>query len=119
PTGTGVLYGKRELLERMPPFMGGGDMIKSVSFEKTVYDGLPNNVEAGTPPPAGAVGLGAAIDYVTSIGFEDFGPHEAELLRYATEKLSAVPGLRIIGTAKKKAGVISFVVYDPPSAGLD
>ncbi|MDB5322543.1 MAG: cysteine desulfurase [Phycisphaerales bacterium] len=119
PTGKGVLYGKRELLEQMPPFMGGGDMIKSVSFEKTVYADLPNKFEAGTPHIAGAIGLAAAIEYVLSIGFAAFAPHEAELLRYATQKVSEVPGLRIIGTAKRKASVISFVMDDPPISSLD
>ncbi len=119
PTGTGVLYGRRELLEQIPPFMGGGDMIKSVSFEKTVYADLPNKFEAGTPHIAGAIGLAAAIDYVLSIGFAAFAPHEAELLRYATEKISQVPGLRIIGTAKRKASVISFVMDEPAISALD
>src|SRR5205807_100334 len=103
PTGIGVLYGRRELLEAMPPYMGGGDMIRSVTFEKTEYAELPNKFEAGTPDIAGAVGLGAAIDYVTSIGFERFMAYEEELLAYATERLAAVPGVRIIGTAKRKS----------------
>jgi len=119
PTGTGVLYGKRELLEAMPPFMGGGDMIKSVTFEKTEYAELPNKFEAGTPNIAGAVGLGAAIEFVQSVGFEHFAPYEAELLAYATKKLSEIPGLRIIGTAKKKASVISFVMEEPAISSLD
>jgi cysteine desulfurase/selenocysteine lyase len=119
PTGTGVLYGKRELLEKMPPFMGGGDMIKSVTFEKTVYADLPGKFEAGTPHIAGAIGLAAAIDYVTSIGFESFAAHEADLLRYATQEVSKIPGLRIIGTAKKKAAVISFVMDEPAVSALD
>lgn len=119
PTGTGVLYGKRELLEKMPPYMGGGDMIKSVTFEKTEYADLPNKFEAGTPHIAGAVGLAAAIDFVWSVGFDTFAPYEAELLRYATERVSVVPGLRIIGTARHKASVISFVMDDPPVSALD
>jgi cysteine desulfurase/selenocysteine lyase len=119
PTGIGVLYGKRELLEAMPPYMGGGDMIKSVTFEKTEYAELPNKLEAGTPDIAGAIGLGLAIDYVSDQGFENFVPHEEELLRYATMKLSAVPGLRIIGTARRKAGVISFVMEEPVISPLD
>jgi cysteine desulfurase / selenocysteine lyase len=119
PTGIGALYGKRALLEAMPPYMGGGDMIRSVTFEKTEYADLPNKFEAGTPDIAGAVGLGVAIDYVTSLGFERFMPHEEGLLQYATEQLSAVPGLRIIGTAKRKAGVISFVMEDPAISPLD
>jgi len=110
PTGIGVLYGKRELLEAMPPYMGGGDMIESVTFEKTTYAALPNKFEAGTPDIAGAVGLGAAIDYVSAIGIENYMPHEQVLLRYATERLSGIPGLRIIGTAKNKGSVISFVM---------
>jgi cysteine desulfurase / selenocysteine lyase len=119
PTGTGVLYGKRELLESMPPFMGGGDMIKSVTFEKTTYADLPGKFEAGTPHIAGAIGLAAAIDYVTSVGFENFAAHEAELLRYATQEVSKIPGLRIIGTAKRKAAVISFVMDEPAISALD
>jgi len=119
PTGIGVLWGRRELLEAMPPFMGGGDMIESVTFEKTTYAQLPNKFEAGTPDIAGAIGLGAAIDYLTSIGFEAFHDHEQELLTYASERLRQFPGLRVIGTAKKKAGVISFVIDDPPMGALD
>jgi cysteine desulfurase / selenocysteine lyase len=119
PTGIGVLYGKRDLLEQMPPFMGGGDMIKSVTFAKTEYADPPNKFEAGTPNIAGAIGLGAAIDYVTAIGFENIQPHKADLLRYATGRLREVPGLRIIGTAKNKATVISFVMDDPPISALD
>src|SRR4051794_15955955 len=119
PTGTGVLYGKRELLERMPPFMGGGDMIKSVTFEKTVYADLPGKFEAGTPHIAGAIGLAAAIEYVISVGFENFAAHEAELLRYATQEVSKIPGLRIIGTARRKAAVISFVMDEPAISALD
>ncbi|QOV87451.1 SufS family cysteine desulfurase [Humisphaera borealis] len=110
PTGIGVLYGKRELLEAMPPYMGGGDMIESVTFEKSTYAQLPNKFEAGTPDIAGAVGLGAAIDYVTSIGVANYVQHEQDLLHYATEQLSAIPGLRIIGTAKNKGSVVSFVM---------
>jgi len=119
PTGTGVLYGKRELLEKMPPYMGGGDMIKSVTFEKTEYADLPNKFEAGTPHIAGAIGLAAAIEFVLSIGFDAFAPYEAELLRYTTRRVTEVPGLRIIGTAKKKASVISFVMDNPPISALD
>ena len=119
PTGIGVLYGKRAILEAMPPYMGGGDMIRSVTFEKTEYADLPNKFEAGTPDICGAIGLGAAIDYVTGIGFENFMPHEEELLAYATEKLSRIRGLRIIGTARHKAGVVSFVMDDPVISPLD
>lgn len=119
PTGIGALWGRRELLESMPPYHGGGDMIESVTFEKTTYAQLPNKFEAGTPDIAGAIGLGAAIDYVESIGFENIEPHEAHLLRYATEKLADIPGVRIIGTANQKGCVISFVIDDPPISSLD
>ena len=119
PTGIGVLWGRRELLEAMPPFMGGGDMIESVTFEKTKYAQLPNKFEAGTPDIAGAIGLGAAIDYLLSVGFDAFHDHEQRLLRYATGQLSQIPGLRVIGAAKKKAGVISFVLEDPPLSAID
>jgi cysteine desulfurase/selenocysteine lyase len=119
PTGIGVLYGRRELLEAMPPFHGGGDMIESVTWEKTTYAPLPNKFEAGTPDIAGVVGLGAAINYVTSIGFDVLMPYEHDLLEYATQQIGAVPGLRIIGTAAQKGSVISFVMEDPPIAPLD
>jgi cysteine desulfurase/selenocysteine lyase len=119
PTGIGVLWGRRELLEAMPPFMGGGDMIESVTFEKTKYAQLPNKFEAGTPDIAGAVGLAAAIDYLSALGFDAFHDHEQRLLRYATEQLTQIPGLRVIGSAKKKAGVVSFVLEDPPLSALD
>src|SRR5688500_9430094 len=119
PTGIGVLWGRRELLEAMPPFMGGGDMIESVTFEKTKYAQLPNKFEAGTPDIAGAVGLGAAIDYLLGIGFDAFHDHEQRLLQYTTEQLKQIPGLRIIGSAQKKAGVVSFVLEDPPLSALD
>jgi cysteine desulfurase / selenocysteine lyase len=112
PTGIGVLYGKTALLEAMPPYQGGGDMISSVTFEKTTYNKLPYKFEAGTPDIAGVIGLGAAIDYVTDVGMDAIAAHEQELLAYATEKLSAIPGVRIIGTAAEKAGVISFVLND-------
>ena len=110
PTGIGVLYGKEELLEAMPPYQGGGDMIASVSFERTTYAPLPAKFEAGTPPIAQAVGLGAAIDYVTALGLDRIGAHEAGLLAYATERLSAIAPLTIVGTAAKKASVLSFVM---------
>lgn len=119
PTGIGALWARRELLEQMPPFLGGGDMIESVTFEKTTYAGLPNKFEAGTPDVSGAIGLGAAIDYLTAVGFENFVPHEAALLKHATEKLAAIPGLRIIGTAAQKAGVVSFVIEEPKMSPLD
>jgi len=110
PTGIGVLYGKAQVLESMPPYQGGGDMISSVSFEKTTYNVIPAKFEAGTPNIAGTIGLGAAIDYVNALGFENLAPYEHELLVYATEALSRIPGLRLIGTAKEKAAVISFVM---------
>ena len=112
PTGSGIVYGKAELLEKMNPFQGGGDMIKTVTFEKTVYADLPNKLEAGTPAIASQIGLGAAIDYLNSIGREQAAAHEAELLRYATERISAIEGVRIVGTAKEKASVLSFVIDD-------
>jgi cysteine desulfurase / selenocysteine lyase len=119
PTGIGVLFGRRELLEAMPPWQGGGDMIESVTFEKTVYAQLPNKFEAGTPHIAGAVGLAAAIDFVNSVGFDAFMPHEQHLLEYATRSLAGVPGLRIVGTAANKGSVISFVLENPPISSLD
>ena len=119
PTGIGVLYGRRDVLEAMPPYQGGGDMVERVTFEKTTYAALPNKFEAGTPNIAGAVGLAAAVDYVTGIGFDAFADHEHHLLADATAKLSAIPGVRIIGTAPAKASVISFVVDDPPIGSYD
>lgn len=110
PTGSGIIYGKSELLEKMDPFQGGGDMIKTVTFEKTTYADLPNKMEAGTPAIASQIGLGAAIDYLNSIGREQAAVYEAELLRYATERVAAIEGVRIIGTARKKASVLSFVI---------
>ena len=112
PTGIGVLYGKSELLEEMPPWQGGGDMISSVTFEKTTWNKLPHKFEAGTPDIAGAIGLGAAIDYVSALGFAAVAAHEHDLLSYATEALRDLPGLRLIGTAKEKASVLSFVLGD-------
>ncbi len=110
PTGIGVLYGKAEHLEAMPPYQGGGDMIKSVTFEKTTYNDLPYKFEAGTPHIAGVIGLGAAIDYVEGIGLDRIGAHESELLRYGIERLSAIDGLKLIGTAGHKASILSFVL---------
>jgi cysteine desulfurase/selenocysteine lyase len=110
PTGVGVLYGKGALLEAMPPYQGGGDMIASVTFEKTTYNVLPYKFEAGTPNIAGTIALGAALDYVNSIGLEKIAEYEHGLLEYGTTELSKVPGLRLIGTAKEKAGVLSFVL---------
>jgi cysteine desulfurase / selenocysteine lyase len=119
PTGIGVLWGRRELLESMPPYQGGGDMIESVSFEKTTYAPLPNKFEAGTPNIAGAVGLGAAIDYILSIGFDKIEPYEQQLLDYAVEQIGNVKGVRIVGRPMQRSGVISFVVNDPPISTLD
>ena len=110
PTGIGVLYGKSALLEAMPPYQGGGDMISSVTFEKTTYNKLPFKFEAGTPHVAGAIGLAAAIDYVHALGIETIGAHEHQVLEYATKAVSVIPGVRLIGTAKQKAGVLSFVM---------
>jgi cysteine desulfurase/selenocysteine lyase len=112
PTGIGVLYGKAHLLEEIPPYQGGGEMILSVTFEKTVYNKIPHKFEAGTPNIEGVIGLGAAIDYLTGIGLDAVAAHEESLLEYGTKALSAVKGLRIIGTAPEKAGVISFVLGD-------
>ena len=112
PTGFGILYGKKKWLEQMPPYQGGGEMIKDVSFEKTTYNELPFKYEAGTPDISGAVAFGAAIDYVNEIGYDTIAKQEAELLAYATEQLQTVPGLRIIGQAQQKASVISFLVGD-------
>ena len=110
PTGIGVLYGKAHLLEAMPPWQGGGDMIKMVSFEKTLYNDLPYKFEAGTPHIAGVIGLGAAIDYVSATGLETIAAYEHELLEYATEKALEVEGLRLIGTAQQKTSILSFVI---------
>ncbi|MGA3239012.1 MAG: cysteine desulfurase [Bryobacteraceae bacterium] len=110
PTGIGVLYGKADLLNAMPPYQGGGDMIRTVTFEKTTYNDLPYKFEAGTPDIAGGIGLGAAIDYVNHIGIDQIAAYEHELLLYGTEAVSQIPGLRIIGTAREKAAVISFVM---------
>jgi len=110
PTGIGILYGKAELLDAMPPYQGGGDMISSVTFEKTTYNKLPHKFEAGTPDIAGAIGLGAAVDYLNEIGLDTIAAYEQELLSYATEAVSKIPGLRLIGTASEKASVLSFVL---------
>jgi cysteine desulfurase/selenocysteine lyase len=112
PTGIGILYGKKELFESMPPYQGGGDMISKVTFEKTTYNELPYKFEAGTPNIADAIGLGKAIDYIKGIGIDEIASYEKELLAYATEKLSEIDGLRIIGRAKDKCSVISFVFDD-------
>ena len=112
PTGVGVLYGKRELLETMPPFHAGGDMILSVTFEKTTYNRLPYKFEAGTPHIAGIIGMGEAIDYVNGIGLDAVAAYEEELRAYATERLLAVPGVRLYGQAAEKAAILSFTVGD-------
>jgi len=110
PSGIGVLYGKADLLNNMPPYQGGGDMIRSVSFDRTVYNVIPARFEAGTPNIAGAVGLDAALKYLMDLGMDSIEAHEAALLEYATEKVAQIPGLTIIGTARQKAAVISFVI---------
>jgi cysteine desulfurase/selenocysteine lyase len=110
PSGVGVLWGKAEHLEAMPPYQGGGEMILSVSFEETLFKEIPHKFEAGTPDIAGVVGLGAALDYVTEVGLDAVAAHESELLGYATEAVSQVPGLLLIGTATRKASILSFVI---------
>lgn len=110
PTGIGVLYGKTEFLNMMPPYQGGGDMIREVTFEKTTFEDIPNKFEAGTPNISGGIGFGAAIDYLNEFKFEDLADYENELLLYGTEKLKEIDGLKIIGTAKNKASVISFII---------
>jgi cysteine desulfurase/selenocysteine lyase len=110
PSGIGVLYGRADRLTAMPPYQGGGDMILTVSFEKTVYNDIPYKFEAGTPNVAGAIALGAAVDYMAAIGLDVIHAYEDELLAYGTDQLSKVPGLRLIGTAPEKTGVLSFVL---------
>ena len=110
PTGIGVLYGKESILEEMPPYQAGGEMIKSVTFEETLYNVLPNKFEAGTPNIAGAIGLGAAIDYVETLGIGQIAAYKSELLQYGTDRLSSIEGLKIIGTADRKGSLISFVM---------
>ena len=110
PTGIGILYGKSKLLNAMPPYQGGGDMIKSVTFEKTTYNDLPYKFEAGTPNIAGGIGLGAAVDYLSGVGLDRIAAYEHELLVYGTHALEQIPGLRMIGTAREKAAVLSFVI---------
>lgn len=112
PTGIGALYGKRALLEAMPPYQGGGDMIAYVSFEKTTYNELPYKFEAGTPNIADAIGLGVAVDYAQAVGMDNIAAYEAELLDYATEQVGAIDGVRLVGTAKHKASVLSFLIGD-------
>jgi cysteine desulfurase/selenocysteine lyase len=110
PTGIGVLYGRSTLLESMPPYQSGGDMIRSVTFERTSYAAVPHRFEAGTPHVAGAAGLAAAIDYLTGIGLDRIAAHEHDLLTYATSALAMIPGARAVGTAAERAGVLSFVL---------
>jgi len=110
PTGIGILYGKAQLLERMKPFEGGGDMILSVTFEKTTYNAIPHKFEAGTPPIAAAIGLGATVDYLESVGMDRIAAHEHDLLTYATEAFTQLKGVRIVGTARNKAAVLSFTL---------
>ena len=112
PTGVGILFGKSELLEALPPYQSGGDMIRSVTFEETIYDVPPYKFEAGTPNVAGGIGLGVAVEYVSQIGLSEINRHESELLSYATKQIQEVPGVRIIGTARQKASVLSFVLGD-------
>jgi len=110
PTGVGILHGKSEHLDAMPPYQGGGDMISSVTFEKTMYNRIPYKFEAGTPNIAGGIGLGAAIDYLEGLGMDRIAAHERDLLQYATGALAKLPKVRLVGTAAEKAGVLSFVV---------
>jgi cysteine desulfurase/selenocysteine lyase len=110
PTGIGVLYGRESLLEAMPPWQGGGDMIASVTLERSTWAAVPSKFEAGTPPIAEVIGLGAALEYVESIGLEAIAAWEGELLRRATDQVSAIAGVRLVGRARHKAGVLSFVV---------
>lgn len=120
PTGIGILYGKEDLLDKLPPYQGGGEMIKSVSFEKTTYAGLPHKFEAGTPNIEACIGIGHALDFMNSIGVENIGNYEQELLNYASQKLSQFEKMRFIGTAKNKASLISFLLGDihPYDAGV-
>ena len=119
PTGFGILYGKRELLNKMPPYRGGGDMIDKVTFEKTTYNDLPHKFEAGTPPIAAGIGLGAAIQFLNNIGMDQIAARENELLEYATSELNKIEGVQIIGRATNKASVISFLLdgIHPTDAG--
>jgi len=110
PTGVGILYGKKEILESMPPYHGGGEMIKNVTFEKTTYNDLPYKFEAGTPNIADVVAFKYAMDFITELGKEAIGAHEHELLHYATEQVAALPGVKLVGTAKEKVSVLSFIV---------
>jgi cysteine desulfurase/selenocysteine lyase len=119
PTGVGVLWGRRELLDAMPPFLGGGDMIESVGWSGTTYAPIPAKFEAGTPDIAGVIGLGAAIGYVLSLGWPAVAAQEEAVVSAAVDRLSRVPGLRIVGTSRRRAGAVSFVIDDPPVSSLD
>jgi cysteine desulfurase/selenocysteine lyase len=110
PTGTGILYGKKDLLEKMPPYMGGGEMIKDVTFTKTTYNDLPYKFEAGTPNIADVIALNEAILFINELGKENIAAHENELLRYTVKKLSAIPSVKLVGTAQEKVSVQSFVI---------
>ena len=110
PTGIGALYGRSELLEAMPPYQAGGEMIKSVTLEKTLYNDLPNKFEAGTPTIAGGIGLGAALDYVTNLGMSRIAAYEGELLEYGTQRLSEISNVHLVGTAREKGGILSFTM---------
>ena len=112
PTGVGMLYGKQEWLEKLPPYQGGGEMIATVSFEKTTYAGLPHKFEAGTPNICGGIAFGTAIDYMNSVGFDNIAAYEEELLEYATQELLKIDGLKIYGTSNQKTAVISFNIYE-------
>ena len=118
PTGIGMLYGKKEWLEKLPPYQGGGEMISEVTFEKTTYAELPNKFEAGTPNIVGAIGFGNALDYLNEVGFEKIEAYETELLDYATTKLKSIPNLKIYGEAKNKTSVISFNIGELHSYDL-
>jgi cysteine desulfurase/selenocysteine lyase len=112
PTGTGILYGREKLLEAMPPYKGGGDMIIEVSFDGTIFNELPYKFEAGTPNISGVIGLGAAVDYLQSVGLQQIAQHESRLLDYMTQEVGKIDGIRLIGTAENKAGVQSFLLDD-------
>ena len=112
PTGLGVLYGKKKWLEKLPPYQGGGDMIKTVTFEKTTYNDLPYKFEAGTPNISAGIGLGTAVDYLSKLDWNAVHDHEKELLKYATSEISQIEGIKIIGTAAEKVGVLSFIHKD-------
>jgi cysteine desulfurase/selenocysteine lyase len=119
PTGIGAVYVRRDILEEMPPYQGGGDMIATVTFEKTVYNKIPQRFEAGTPHIAGVIGLGEAIDYVCSLGWDDLVAHEEDVIRYAVETIGALPGVRLIGTPARRTGAVSFEIehVHPHDAG--